>query len=194
MAKTERLNIRVSEEQIDLLRRAAELSGQTVSDYVLSRVLADANDDLIDRRVFTLSAPQWKEFQALLNTPPQENPALQELLAAPRPWDQGVSEVAGEPEQEVATADVAVESAGGGKSAATLAVLKHLLAVMEGHAAARRSIALTLGPTGPHLWVEADQEQMEHWPGVDEDFIASFERLVETRQSDEGAASGVPSA
>lgn len=87
VSKTERLNIRISEDQHDLLRRAAEASAQTISDYVLTRVMADAQDDLADQRLFLLDAPQWTEFKARVNRPPIYKPELDKLLSKTPPWD-----------------------------------------------------------------------------------------------------------
>lgn len=92
MSKTERLNIRVSEEQLDLLRRAAEASGQTLSDYVLSRVMADAQDELADQRLFSLSSEAWAEFNARLDRPAEQRPGLENLLATAAPWEDDTPE------------------------------------------------------------------------------------------------------
>lgn len=85
--KSERLNIRVTAEQHEVLRAAAEAAGQTVSDYVLSRVLADAQDELIDRRVFSLDAAAWTELQHRIERPGARNEALARLLETSPPWD-----------------------------------------------------------------------------------------------------------
>lgn len=91
LVKSERLNIRITPEQHEILRRAAEVGGQTISEYVLDRVLADAQDDLTDRRVFTVGAAAWNELQNRLVRPPQRNPALARLLATPAPWDESAT-------------------------------------------------------------------------------------------------------
>ena len=88
MAKDQRLNIRVSPEQHGMLRRAAELAGQTISDYVLSRVLADAQDELIDRRVFALDAAAWTEMQHRVERPGEPRPELGRLLREQAPWQE----------------------------------------------------------------------------------------------------------
>lgn len=84
--RTERLNIRVTAEEHELLRRAAEANGQTITQYVLSRVVADAHDDLADRTSFAVGGPAWTEFRARLDRPSDFNPALDKLLTKQSPW------------------------------------------------------------------------------------------------------------
>ena len=109
--KTERLNIRLTAQEQELLRRAAETSGQTISDYVLSRVLADAHDDLADRGLFEVDAPRWKELGSRLDRPPTYRPELGKLLDRPRPWEDGETVVADERPERVAAAPEASSKA-----------------------------------------------------------------------------------
>jgi len=80
------INIRVKRSQRDLIDQAAELLGKTRSDFMLETACREAEDVLLDQCLFTLNADKFKEFQALLDKPPGENPKLRKLMATPAPW------------------------------------------------------------------------------------------------------------
>lgn len=84
--KEARLNIRLREDQHELLRRAADAAGQNLSSYVLTRVLDDAYDDLADQRLFVLDSAHWTEFTARVSAPAVYRPELDKLLSRATPW------------------------------------------------------------------------------------------------------------
>ena len=47
----------------------------------------EAESVLLDRRYFALDAETFKEFTAMLDSPPATNPRLRRLLAEKAPWD-----------------------------------------------------------------------------------------------------------
>ncbi|HEY8547583.1 MAG TPA: DUF1778 domain-containing protein [Acidimicrobiales bacterium] len=161
MSKTERLNIRVTEEQLALLKQAAAANGQTVSDYVLSHVLADARDDLTDRRLFSLDAAEWTEFTSRLDRPPTPKPELEDLLAHPTPWADAEGEVA----------------PGGRASAAT----RRASTPRRGYG---DHVAFVVGTGGSQIWVSADAIPRERLPGVLRAAQPDFtDRLIELLES-----------
>lgn len=81
------INIRARRQQRDLIDQAAALLGKTRSDFVLETACREAQEVLLERRVFHLDAETFQAFQALLDAPPSENPDLQRLLNAKAPWD-----------------------------------------------------------------------------------------------------------
>jgi len=81
------INIRAKRTQRDLIDQAAELLGKTRSDFMLETACREAEDVLLDRRVFTLDAETFKKFQALLDAPPSENPRLRKLMETKAPWE-----------------------------------------------------------------------------------------------------------
>lgn len=81
--KIERLAVRVSAEQDAIIHAAAEARGTSVSDFVLSTVMAEAQDVLADRRLLMLDDAAWTEFQAVLARPVQHKPELVELMGGP---------------------------------------------------------------------------------------------------------------
>lgn len=80
------INIRAKRTQRDLIDQAAELLGKTRSDFMLETVCREAEDVLLDQRVFTLDTETFKKFQAMLDAPPGENPKLCKLMATKAPW------------------------------------------------------------------------------------------------------------
>jgi uncharacterized protein (DUF1778 family) len=81
------INIRAQRRQRDLIDQAAELLGKTRSDFMLETACREAEDVLLDQRVFTLDAETFHKFQAMLDTPPGENPKLRQLMATKAPWE-----------------------------------------------------------------------------------------------------------
>ena len=75
--KTERLEARVNRQQKALLQRAADLSGRSLTDFILSASQQAANKVLREYEVITLTAQQSKKFVHALMNPPMPNLALQ---------------------------------------------------------------------------------------------------------------------
>lgn len=69
------------------MRRVLDNSGMSLNDYVVSRAVAAAIDDLADRRVFALSAERWDELQEILERPAVPKPRIAALLAEPSVLD-----------------------------------------------------------------------------------------------------------
>lgn len=68
-SKTQRLNLRASEGQEKLLRKAAEAENTTVTDFVLGSAITHAERVLADRRWFVTSPQQYDEFVRMLDAP-----------------------------------------------------------------------------------------------------------------------------
>ena len=85
--QTPDINIRAKRTLRDLIDQAAEFLGKTRSDFMLETACREAEDVLLDQRVFTLDAEAFKKFQAMLDAPPSENPKLRRLMATPAPWE-----------------------------------------------------------------------------------------------------------
>lgn len=86
--KQARLAVRLTPDQDALIRDAAALSGQSLTDFVTTAAVARAEDTLADRRVFRLDDFAWAEFDAILDRPAQRIPELATLLAEQPPWDE----------------------------------------------------------------------------------------------------------
>ena len=81
--KTERWSIRVTPTEDTIVRRVLENVGMSLNEYVVSRAVTAAINDLADRRVFTLSAEAWDELQEILDRPVTAKPRIAALLAEP---------------------------------------------------------------------------------------------------------------
>src|SRR3990172_6257900 len=81
--KTERLDLRLSRHQKDLLERAAAATQRTVTDFVVQSAAIAAQDALADRTRFVLPPGQWAAFTEALDREPRSLPRLAALLTVP---------------------------------------------------------------------------------------------------------------
>lgn len=86
--RTEKLDLRVSAEAKQRIVAAAAATHRSVSEFVLSSALAQADETLADRRRFVLNDEQWSAFQAALDAPPRDIPALRRFLREPSVFEQ----------------------------------------------------------------------------------------------------------
>lgn len=80
---TDRWEFRVAAHADELVRRAAEVSRRTLTDFVVEAAVVEADRVLGDRTQFVVEDEQWTRFVELLDRPPQENPGLTKLFAKP---------------------------------------------------------------------------------------------------------------
>ena len=80
---TDRWEFRVAAEADAFVRRAADASHRTLTDFVVEAAVVEADRVLGDRTRFVLEDEQWTRFVELLDRPPQENPGLTNLFAKP---------------------------------------------------------------------------------------------------------------
>jgi uncharacterized protein (DUF1778 family) len=92
--KRDRLYLRVSSRQRELIREAAEIAEKDLSAFVLDAAVARAQHVLADRRIFKLSKPSWSQFVEILDRPvvePSDKPRLLKLLQEPSMLDTPLS-------------------------------------------------------------------------------------------------------
>lgn len=82
--KDARLNLRLNNDDGELIRHAADSLGQTVTEFLTASAVARAHEVLADQKLFVLDEDTWDEFVSLLDAPPTPNPQLVELFAMPR--------------------------------------------------------------------------------------------------------------
>ena len=82
-SKDSRLNLRVSTNQEQLIRRAAAATERSVTDFVLDSAAERAETVLAERRWFILSEEQFDRFEELLDAPFEPSDALRSFLATP---------------------------------------------------------------------------------------------------------------
>ena len=80
------LNIRARKAQRDLIDEAAALLGTSRSDFMLSAACRNAEEVLLEKRVFSLNEEDFKRFEQMLDTPLSDNPGLKALLEVKTPW------------------------------------------------------------------------------------------------------------
>ena len=76
--KTERLNIRATEDEKALVEQAAQARHMTASQFVLQSALRSAEEILADQTRFVLPQDKWDEFTTMLDRPARDMPALRE--------------------------------------------------------------------------------------------------------------------
>lgn len=81
--KGERIALRASHEERELIARASELTSTTVTAFVLRASIDRAEDVLADRREFRLPRERWNAFVEMLDRAPVEKPRLRRLLTEP---------------------------------------------------------------------------------------------------------------
>lgn len=85
--KAARLAMRLTPDQDALIRDAAAVNGQSLTEFVTMAAVTRAEDTLADRRLFRLDDAAWAEFSAILDRPAKHIPELAKLLEEPAPWD-----------------------------------------------------------------------------------------------------------
>ena len=76
MAKSERLELRLSPEHKSLVESAAALTGQSLSAFVVSEVLGRAYEITAEHGRTTLSRRDWDRFLEIMDSDPEPTPAL----------------------------------------------------------------------------------------------------------------------
>lgn len=88
MSKTAPINMRVEPAQHALLTRAAALLHKDRTAFILDVACREAENVLLDQRLFQLNDEDFQAFEAALSAPIPENPRLKALLNEPAPWEE----------------------------------------------------------------------------------------------------------
>jgi uncharacterized protein (DUF1778 family) len=86
-ARQETLNLRVPSAERSLIDRAAQSSGKTRTDFILSAARRAAEEALLDRSLLLVSPAAYAKFLALLDAPPWPNDRLRCTMKTPPPWN-----------------------------------------------------------------------------------------------------------
>ena len=84
--KTQRLELRLTEEQNTLIRAAAAHESRSISDFVLSTATLEAQRRLADQRFFILNEEDHARFEEILEASPRNDPKLRRLFDRPSPF------------------------------------------------------------------------------------------------------------
>ena len=83
-SRTARLEARITREALAVVRRAAEIQGRSVSDFVVAAARDAAEKAVTEIEVIRLSRQAQEKFAALLLHPPSASPALKKAFARRR--------------------------------------------------------------------------------------------------------------
>jgi len=78
--KEERLDLRLRAEDKQLLEKAAEIQGLSLSSYVITRSLSAAREDSAPYKTYALSDKDFALFTRLLENPPAPNARLKKAV------------------------------------------------------------------------------------------------------------------
>ncbi|MEF8982648.1 type II toxin-antitoxin system TacA family antitoxin [Thiohalorhabdus sp.] len=81
------INLRALPAQRALIDRARQLTGKSRTEFVLEAACREAENTLLDQRLFLLDEERFAAFEEALDAPVKDNPALRKLLTTPAPWD-----------------------------------------------------------------------------------------------------------
>jgi uncharacterized protein (DUF1778 family) len=85
--KDDVIQIRASAETKAVLNRAAALRGQKLSEFMLDSARRQAEEAILDQRIFFLDAKAHERFLALLDSPTRPNRGLKALMARKPAWE-----------------------------------------------------------------------------------------------------------
>jgi len=81
------INIRARIAQRNLIDKAAAMLNKNRSDFMLEAACREAENVLLDQRLFLLDDKRYKSFAALIDAPVKDNPSLRKLLHGKAPWE-----------------------------------------------------------------------------------------------------------
>jgi uncharacterized protein (DUF1778 family) len=84
--KDDVIQIRASAETKAILNRAANIRGQKLSEFMLETARRQAEETLLDQRIFFLDDRAHEKFLALLDNPPKPSKELRALMNRRPSW------------------------------------------------------------------------------------------------------------
>lgn len=82
------LSVRVSQSERDLLEMAAEQARTNLSDFIRRKAIEAAEMDVLDHRLVTIPAEHWEKFEAWVEAPAKDVPALRKLAVSRPAWQE----------------------------------------------------------------------------------------------------------
>jgi uncharacterized protein (DUF1778 family) len=80
------LSVRVSQSERHLLEMAAEQARTNLSDFIRRKAIEAAEMDVLDHRLVTIPSEDWKKFEAWVEAPAKDVPALRKLASNKPAW------------------------------------------------------------------------------------------------------------
>jgi len=81
------INIRARTTQRNLIDKAAAMLNKNRSDFMLEAACREAENVLLDQRLFLVDDKTYKALATLIDAPVKDNPALRKLLHDKAPWE-----------------------------------------------------------------------------------------------------------
>jgi len=85
--RTAPINLRALNSQRNLIDQAAAALGKNRSDFMLEAACREAENVLLDQRLFMLNQVDFEAFNQALEAPVKDNPALSKLIERKAPWE-----------------------------------------------------------------------------------------------------------
>ena len=85
--RSARLGLRATPQQETVLRRAAEVSNKSMTEFILDSAYRAAEQTLLDQRLFLVTSSQSQTLLSLLDRPEQGNAGLKDLFSRRAPWN-----------------------------------------------------------------------------------------------------------
>lgn len=82
------LSVRINPSERALLEAAATNSRTSVSEFVRRKAIEAAELELLDRRTIVIPADAWERFEAFVNAPPKDIPAIRRLAESRPVWEE----------------------------------------------------------------------------------------------------------
>lgn len=80
------LSVRVSPDERRLLESAAANARTSLSDFIRRKAIDAAEADSLERRVVAIPARDWERFEAWVDAPTKDVPALRSLATRKPVW------------------------------------------------------------------------------------------------------------
>ncbi len=81
------LSVRVNDNERSLLETAAKQAHTTLSEFIRRKAIESAELEVMERRIVEIPIACWEHFEAWLDAPTKEIPALQRLAASTPVWE-----------------------------------------------------------------------------------------------------------
>lgn len=85
-ARTARLGLRATPEQETVLRRAAEMSHKSLTDFILDAAYQAAEQTLLDQRLFMVTDSQSRAILEMMDRPEADSSGLADLFSRRPVW------------------------------------------------------------------------------------------------------------
>lgn len=86
--RSERWNLRVAQDEDELVREAAELSEEGLTGFIRDAAVQEAKRVLADRQLFLVDEVAMQQFNELLDRPAEGPEGLRKLFSRPSVFDQ----------------------------------------------------------------------------------------------------------